>query len=79
MLPTLDEEDETEEFGQDDARANEHSQSEDHSSFIKSVVMEYPEFPWWPVLASTIETALKAMSLDELNTRMAVRRSFVFL
>lgn len=34
----------------------------------------WPEYPWWPVLADAIETALRSMSLDELNDRMAVSR-----
>ncbi|CAM9776922.1 unnamed protein product [Sphacelaria rigidula] len=39
---------------------------------MEELVMEYPEFPWWPVLAATIEAALGSMSLDELNDRMAM-------
>lgn len=46
---------------------------DDGRSFMEELVMEYPEFPWWPVLAATIEAALGSMTLDELNDRMAVR------
>lgn len=40
--------------------------------------VEWPEYPWWPVLADAIETALRSMTLDELNDRMAVRQSCSF-
>lgn len=36
--------------------------------------MGWPEWPWWPFLADAIETALRSMSLDELNDRMAVSK-----
>lgn len=49
------------------------TEQDDGRSFMEELVMEYPEFPWWPVLAATIEAALGSMSLDELNDRMAVR------
>lgn len=45
---------------------------DDGQSFMHDLLMEYPEFPWWPVVAAAIEAALGSMSLDELNDRMAV-------
>lgn len=40
---------------------------------LQLVAISYPEFPWWPVLVRTVEVALKAMTLGELNARMMVR------
>lgn len=42
---------------------------------LHAIVMKYPEFPWWPVLAAAIEQALGLMTLEELNARMMVRVS----
>lgn len=49
-------------------------QEEEEEAFLADEDQEvgWPEYPWWPVLADAIETALRSMSLHELNDRMAV-------
>ncbi|CAM9264156.1 unnamed protein product, partial [Hapterophycus canaliculatus] len=39
---------------------------------VEGEELGWPEYPWWPVLADAIETALRSMTLDELNHRMAM-------
>ncbi|CAM9751881.1 unnamed protein product [Ectocarpus sp. 6 AP-2014] len=40
--------------------------------FMMEQELGWPEYPWWPVLADAIETALRLMTLEELNSRMSM-------
>lgn len=52
-----------------------HAVEEEQDPFMmEEEELGWPEYPWWPVLADAIETALRSMTLDELNDRMAVRK-----
>lgn len=55
------------------AAAEEHREDEDQfAAEEEEEEAGWPEYPWWPVLADAIETALRSMSLEELNHRMSV-------
>lgn len=67
---------ETVEYGEglgEDQVAAEVRREEEDPFVMEEEDLEWPEYPWWPVLADAIETALRSMTLDELNDRMAVR------